>query len=118
MVDLRDFIIGAYSAGLVVQGIDANSVARVPYMLPFVSLNSRAQIPLSSMRKFSERCWTLNAEFFEAIGDELTLGSAADEFKTIMLQLGFDETTKMSEIARHYERTLQRTETVTQELFI
>lgn len=108
MVDLRDFIIGSFSAGLVVLGPDNTTHTRAPYMLPFVSTHSRATIPLSSMQRFSQECWRLNAELFEGLGDTLTLESASDEFQSLMTQLGFTADTKLSTIARHYENFFQR----------
>lgn len=111
MVDLRDFMLGSYIGGLVVPSPDYSDIVRAPYMLPFVSSFSRAAIPLSSMRRFSQECWRLNGELFEGFADQghqFTLGDASPEFQTLMLQLGFTPDTTVSSIARYYEQFLRR----------
>ena len=108
MVDLRDFVLGTYNGGLVVNSPNNNVGARAPYMLPFVSGHSRASIPLSSMHEFSQTCWRLNAELFERLGEGLTIGCATDEFQSLFLQLGFSHDTTLAEVSRHYESFLAR----------
>jgi len=67
VVDLRDLLLGSRDAGLVVELPDGQ-VARAPYLLPWVSLVSRAKIPPSSERMLTEELWQLNLDFFRATG--------------------------------------------------
>jgi Cytidylyltransferase-like len=109
MVDLKDFILGAYVSGLVVTAPDREDIARAPYMLPFVSGFSRANIPLSTAKSFSVACWGLNRDLFNSFDHEIVLADATPEFQTLMTQLGFDSSAKLADIAAYYEGLLSRT---------
>ena len=67
IVDLRDFIIGAQNGGLVVR-LPNKEIARSPYMLPYVSLKTRATISATKELKTSIRLWQMNKEFYKKIG--------------------------------------------------
>ena len=67
IVDLRDFIIGVQNGGLVVR-LPNREVARSPYMLPYVSLKTRATISATKELKTSIRLWQMNKEFYKKIG--------------------------------------------------
>lgn len=108
IVDLKDYIIGGHGSGLVVSSPDRQSVARAPYMLPFVSGYSRATIPLSSTMAFSAECWRLNAELFDSFDERLKLDDANPEFATLMKQIGFTSTTELSTIAGYYHDRLSQ----------
>lgn len=108
IVDLRDFILGAFISGLVVTSPNGKDIARAPYMLPFVSGYGRASIPLSSLKKFSKECWDLNHEFFASTGDDLKLQQSSPEFQNLMTQLGFAKSTRIAEIADYYSQLLSQ----------
>jgi len=66
VVDLRDFLLGARQAGLVVELPDATP-ARVPYMAPFVQLRTRAKIPAEACQSLSRSLWEANLRFFARV---------------------------------------------------
>jgi len=66
VVDLRDFIIGSKDSGLVVTLPDGE-ICRVPYLLPYVSLRSRAMIPPTEELEFSIKLWRLNVGFYKSL---------------------------------------------------
>lgn len=108
IVDLKDFIIGAYGSGLVVTAPDRTEVARAPYMLPFVTAFTRATIPLSSMKNFSRECWRLNQQFFGNLDKEVLLNQASPEFQALMTQLDFDNSTPLTKVAKYYSDLLNK----------
>lgn len=95
VVDLRDFIIGAENSGLVVR-LPNCEIIRVPYVAPYVSLKSRANI--SSEKQFSSIIWTLNKEFYTTINENITLLEVDHNFKTLMNFIGFQDNSRMVDI--------------------
>lgn len=67
-VDLRDFVIDSINGGLMVKYNQIN--IRVPYMLPFVSLVSRAKILPEKELEVSIKLWELNQKIFQDINHE------------------------------------------------
>ena len=96
VVDLRDFLLGAEHGGLTVEMPDG-STARAPYMLPFVSLRSRAKIPPSTEWATAVALWQANAVFFQDSG--LTLADAAPATRRLLAAAGHvRETTQLLQI--------------------
>ncbi len=88
VVDARDFLLGAYAGGLVVRLFN-NQIARAPYICPYVSLASRANIPPDQERALSCEILRLNLQFFNSLGSTLTLQSASRPFQNLMAAAGF-----------------------------
>ncbi len=64
ILDVRDFLIGSFMGGLV---CDVNTVAtRVPYLWPWVNLNSRAKIKPENIKEFNRSIILANLEFFKS----------------------------------------------------
>lgn len=97
IVDLRDFIVGAKDGGLVVR-LPNQEVARAPYMLPYISLKSRATISASKEMEISLKLWEMNKEFYQEIGGHITLKQTDNGFKKLMNYLGFKDDTLLVDI--------------------
>lgn len=107
VVDLRDFIIGAENSGLVVR-LPNNKVARAPYILPYVSLRNRANIPPSLELDFSLRIWELNKKFYENIGKHITLSNISEESKILLEYIGFKEDISVIDICNWHIRKIKK----------
>lgn len=108
-IDLRDFIIGASNAGLVVL-MPNGKICRVPYVMPFVSLDSRANIPVELQGKFSHEIWKLNASFYETIDPygKIAIQNMNPNTKEILLQFaGFHESNTMREVCRCFLKSFK-----------
>ena len=108
IVDFRDFIIGAESGGLVVR-LPNEEVARAPYMLPYVSLKSRATISSEKEMRMSIKLWKLNKEFYQKIGD-IKLSQTDCGFKKLMNYIGFDDNTLLIDICDWHIKNLSKNE--------
>ncbi len=97
VVDLRDFIVGSLKGGLIVR-YGSNSIARVPYVLPYVCLKTRANIDVEKEKNFSIKIWKLNLKLFKKLGKEATLKLADKYFIKLMESIGFNENTPMATI--------------------
>jgi hypothetical protein len=89
IVDLRDFMIGSYGGGLMVELFDG-SYGRVPYMWPYVNLSFRAKIPHDFQKQFSLDLWKMNRNFFGRIDRGLVLKNLNKDFVNVVYSLGFD----------------------------
>lgn len=70
VVDARDFLLGAPNGGLVVRDLDG-SIVRVPYLLPWVSLRNRANVPPELEVELSKKILELNFELGRETGEAL-----------------------------------------------
>ena len=93
VVDARDFILGARNGGLVMRL--RGEVTRMPYMLPYVNLHSRAKIPLDRVRALSNMLWNLNA--YVHAGSGLTVGDIREHQDFTLV--GFPEDMLVSDLA-------------------
>ncbi len=91
IVDLRDFIIGATQGGLQVR--DKKEVFKVPYLYPYVDLNSRAKILYD--KEFSLEVLKLNYELYK--NSKITLNELK-EHKTFLQKIGFSKSLSVEEI--------------------
>lgn len=107
IVDLRDFIIGVQNGGLVVR-LPNREVARSPYMLPYVSLKSRATIPAIKEMEISIKLWEMNKEFYQEIGSNITLEQTDNGFKKLMNYIGFDNNTPLTKICEWHIKKLKQ----------
>lgn len=102
--DCRDFLAGAREAGLVVTMPDG-SLARAPYMLPYVAPFHRACVPICKELEFSISVWKLNMEFFKKIDPPILLGETSKPFQHLMTYLGFKQSDTMESICKwHLDR--------------
>lgn len=90
VVDLRDFIIGAKNSGLVVK-LPNGIITRVPYVMPYVNLTTRASIPPSKEREFSILIWKINKQFYEKLDKNYKLKDTDSNFITLMKYVGFKD---------------------------
>lgn len=106
ILDMRDFLVGARMAGLVVESFDGRQ-GRVPYLAPYVSLNSRCSVPEEREKSICSQLFALNIEFFEALGAPLRVQDADPSFRRLMLAMGFDADMPLRDLcAWHRERLL------------
>ena len=96
IVDIRDFLIGSFHGGLVVK-LPNQRLARVPYLLPYVSLRSRASIPPLKERQVSLALWQANYHFFSSIYPSLLLRDCHPAFVEFTNYLNFDPTMPIQE---------------------
>lgn len=87
VIDIRDFIIGANNSGLYVSFF--NEYIRVPYLEPYVNLNSRANIILGKQKEFSKKIYQLNKEFYSSLNKNIKLKDLSSDFQILMLKQGF-----------------------------
>ena len=106
VIDIRDFILGAKSGGLVVQ-LPNNQVARAPYMEPFISLATRAKIPPSMEMICSKRIWELNEIFFA--DTNLTINDFDPFARTLFVYLGFSPKMLVVDLCRWHLEQIWRT---------
>lgn len=86
VVDARDFLPGARSAGLMLQ-LPAGP-GRLPYMAPYVNLSRRSIVPPDQIVDVSRELWAHAAEFFSIL-PPLPLSAGDPDFVTAAGQLGF-----------------------------
>ncbi len=106
VIDARDFLLGAYASGLVVRLFN-NQVARAPYITPYVSLASRANIPPDEERELSKEILALNIEFFAANKTQLVLKDASKPFQDLMACAGFSPEDPLLNICQWHLQQLQ-----------
>lgn len=107
VVDFRDFIVGANNSGLTVS-LPNGQITRVPYMLPYTNLTTRASIAPNRQYQFSIRLWELNKDFFKSLGNKLLLSDADKDFKTLMHYIGFNDNDTLEDICKwHIEKLRQ-----------
>jgi len=109
VVDLRDFVIGASNSGLVVQ-LPNKEILRVPYVMPYVNLTTRASIEPSKEREFTIKIWEMNKEFYTQLNSNLKLKDADESFRRLMNYIGFDDETKIIDICEWHICKLQLSE--------
>ena len=95
VVDCRDFLIGAMNSGLMVTL--SGKTIRVPYIKPYVSLKTRASIPVENEIDFTRRILELNKQFYRTIG-EVRLCDVNKSCQDLMKYIGFKEEDLMETI--------------------
>lgn len=107
IVDLRDFIIGVQNGGLIVR-LPNKEVARAPYILPYVSLKTRATISASEEMNISIKLWEMNREFYSKIGGNITLKQTDIGFRRLMNYIGFTDDTFLTQICDWHIKRLKQ----------
>lgn len=107
IVDLRDFIVGASCGGLVVR-LPNKDVVRVPYMLPYVSLKSRASIPAIKEIEMSVKLWKINKKFYQKLGNNIVLSQTDYGFKKLMNYIGFSDDALLTDICDWHIKNLNK----------
>jgi len=107
VVDLRDFIVGSKDGGLVVR-LPNETMARAPYMLPYVSLVTRAKVPPTEEASLSLKLWQLNINFFKA-NSKILLKNTDKAFQNLMKYIGFDNNDSMRKICEWHFNQLIKT---------
>lgn len=99
VVDLRDFIIGGNQSGLVV-ALPNKEIIRVPYIMPYVNLTTRASIPPNKTKDFSIMIWKMNKEFYQKYNRNIRLKEMNQNFIILMKYVGFKEEDKIIDICQ------------------
>lgn len=95
IVDVRDFIFGSKSGGLVVN-LPNGKIGRVPYIWPYISLNHRAKIPHNQEYHFTIEILKMNLDFFSQL-QPLRVEDMDANFIQFCQYLGFDMKTPMTQ---------------------
>lgn len=100
VVDMRDFIFGSHCGGLsvILSGSSVPVKARAPYVLPFVSLRSRAKIPAAAEVEVSRVIWQANLRFFK--DSNILIAQCDPGFQHLANNLGFSNATPMERFCR------------------
>jgi hypothetical protein len=104
VVDLRDFIIGSKNGGLGVL-MAFNTTGRAPYLMPYVSLRSRAKIPASWEKTFSLEVWKMNLEFYK--DTNLLIRDVYPAFLHFARAAGFPSFISLEAFCRHHIEMLE-----------
>lgn len=104
VVDLRDFILGSKDGGLVVSGLNGE-LMRAPYILPFISLISRASILPSAEKEFSKQILRLNIELFQNL-PELSIKDFDCYSRKFLFFLGYTENNSPIQILQDWYNKL------------
>ncbi len=97
VVDSRDFLIGSTNSGLVVC-LPNGEIARAPYIQPYVSLVSRANVLPANEMKLSISLWRLNYEYFVSLSSPVRLIDCDLGFRKLMEYVGFRPEDRLSDI--------------------
>lgn len=106
VVDLRDFIVGSQNGGLVVQ-LPNGKQARAPYVAPYVSLSTRASMHPKHHKNFSKQIWQANLKFYATTAPNAVLADCDSGFIALMQYVGFNATTKLTEICNCHIKWLK-----------
>lgn len=101
VVDCRDFIAGIQGIGLTVQTNIGKM--RLPYMLPFVDIDDKANIPEDKKVEVSKKLWGYVAEFWNILDKNATLSDTGQDFMNISKYLGFSPDIPMSSLCERYK---------------
>lgn len=103
--DCKDFLLGAAGGGLVVSLPDGSD-ARIPYMLPYTSLATRAKLPVSGELAHSLSLWQLNLDFHQQ--SSLGVADAAPECRALLSYLGFTADQSLADVCRWHLQMLEQ----------
>jgi nicotinic acid mononucleotide adenylyltransferase len=99
VVDLRDFLVGSREGGLVVR-LPNGTIARAPYLLPYVQLSRRMSLPPNEELRFSRAVWELNRQFFDSLPAALSVGDCSEAFQNLAMYIGFTAETPLVEFCQ------------------
>lgn len=101
IVDLRDFLIGSYHGGLVVN-LPNGEIGRAPYVWPYISLDHRAKIPHIKQKEFNLHIWKINKEFYFNLEKMLHIKDMDQYFIQFCLSIGFKEDMLMTDFCDYH----------------
>ncbi len=104
--DVRDFIVGSKSGGLVVQ-LPSGELARAPYMLPYVQLSQRMSIPRVMERRLSRLIWLLNKRLYRKLKKTFRIKDCDEAFKTFARYLGFQDEMPVEDFCQWHVEVLR-----------
>lgn len=99
LCDSRDFLLGARDAGLVIS-LPNHTIARAPYIMPYVRPAIRLSMPISQEFLFSKNVWQLNKDFFKNIKTPLHIGDMSDSSKQLAHYLGFQDNVLIEDLCQ------------------
>ena len=105
VIDFRDFIIGSKNSGLTVR-MPNSDIAKLPYILPYVSPKIKASIPIEKEFKFSLMIWEMNYDLFK--DTNIQLKDSDIGFQIAMNYLGFNNDTNLSDICKWHIKRLKK----------
>lgn len=101
--DMRDFLLGATHAGLVVR-LPNGALARALYALPWVRPASRMCCPVNRQRQLSLRVWQINFALFSQL-DHLRVEDASPACRQLLSYLGYNGSDSLASVCRwHLDR--------------
>lgn len=86
VADARDFLLGGYQAGLVVELPDGRK-ARAPYVYPYADPTARSSLPPERAMEFSQRVWELNAKIYRGTG--IRVGDLPEHVRSLLTMAGY-----------------------------
>lgn len=102
IADSRDFLVGTDDGGLVVRLPDG-SVARAPYVLPYVDPHARCGVAPGDVLRFSAEVWRLNVRAFE--GSAITIADLPGPSRRLLVLAGHGMHESVEAVCRrHAER--------------
>jgi len=107
VVDFRDFLFGSRNGGLVVR-LPNREMARVPYLLPYVTLNTRIRLPASQEVAFSLAMWKANAQFFSSLKRPILVSECDPASRSLMHYVGFADATPVLTVVHWHCRQLEQ----------
>jgi NAD+ synthetase len=97
LCDSRDFLVGAWEAGLVIK-LPNNIIARAPYVLPYVRPSIRLSLPAENELAFSRRIWQLNLDFY--LSTMLRVKDSHHAFKQLAYYIGFNDESLLADLCQ------------------
>lgn len=94
VVDFRDFIIGSKNGGLMIK-LNENKNIRAPYILPYVSLVSRASIDPKNEIDFSIKILELNYFFYKNLKKNIKISDLTVDTKELMCYINISDSTNI-----------------------
>lgn len=107
VVDFRDFIIGSKDGGLLVR-INNKKNIRVPYINPFVSLFTRANIPLDREKYVSSKIIDININFYSSINKNIKLKDLSEDTIYLFTLMGYDKEDCILNILKNLKKFLTK----------
>lgn len=107
VVDFRDFLCGTRNGGIVTR-LPNGEVVRVPYMTPYVNLNTRIRLPASQETAFSLQMWRANEQFFASLTPPIRVEECDDATQKLLNYLGFAPSTPMLTVVRRHRNLLEQ----------
>jgi len=98
VMDLRDWLLGAPSGGLVVR-LPSGRLGRAPYLSPWVNLISRAGLPAASAQTFCARVAAANKVFFQTAPRPVTVADLEEPSRRFWSEMGWADETELCAIS-------------------